>query len=77
MSKLLKGIGMLNEIHELINYFRFKKILLVTGKSSYILSGARKIIDENLSSKVLIHFVWCNLNCADGCCFTIRFALSA
>ena len=56
MSKLLKGIGMLNEIHELINYFRFKKILLVTGKSSYILSGARKIIDENLSSKVLIHF---------------------
>ena len=56
MSKLLKGIGMLNEIHELINYFRVKKILLVTGKSSYILSGARKIIDENLSSKVLIHF---------------------
>ena len=56
MLKLLKGIDSLYEISKLTSHFGYKKILLVTGKSSFSSCGAKKIIDQEFSSEDLIHF---------------------
>ena len=44
------GVGCINNIKEIIKETRAKKILLVTGKQSYIFCNAKSQIDEILNN---------------------------
>jgi len=56
MTKILKGIGTLSQLSEIRSEFKAKRIMLVTGKSSYFASGAKSIVDAALQDDDVVHF---------------------
>lgn len=56
MKTILK-YGGLNQLSDLKDIYAGKKILLVTGKSSYEKSGAKKIVTHHLAGEQVVQFV--------------------
>lgn len=56
MTKILKGIGTLSQFSEIRSEFKAKTVMLVTGKASYSISGAKSIIDTALKGDNVIQF---------------------
>lgn len=55
-QKEIFGLGSLNKIKNIISRLRTKRILLVTGKDSYVSSGAKQIIESSLKDKQVTIF---------------------
>ena len=56
MQSIYTGLGSIHRIKEFLKKINSKKILLVTGRSSYSSSGAREVIDKCLKGLEVIHF---------------------
>ena len=49
-------ISSINDIKKFLNDKSFKKIFILCGKNSFLASGAKKFIDENLPYKEIKYF---------------------
>ena len=56
MTKVLTGIGTLSQLANIRAEFKAKKIMLVTGKASYSVSGAKSVVDTALQDDTVVHF---------------------
>ncbi len=56
MQKEFIGEGSFRKIQEIVNFTKAKKVFIVTGKKSFILSGAQKIINELLRDRKVVIF---------------------
>ena len=56
MVQIISGIGSFESFRKLKNQYSGKNILLVTGKDSYKLSGAKKILDQSLDGEKVLRF---------------------
>ena len=60
--KVISEYSGLSKLPKLREIYSGKKILLVTGKKSYSLSGAQEIIEKNLCKEKVIHFFEFSVN---------------
>tara|TARA_B110000977_G_C11078636_1_gene492084 strand:+ start:163 stop:1305 length:1143 start_codon:yes stop_codon:yes gene_type:complete len=56
MFQLIKGLGSAARLKAAADHFGYKKILLVSGKKSYALSGIKQIIDSSFEASEIVHF---------------------
>lgn len=54
--KILSGIGSITQLFDIRREFKAKKVMLVTGKTSYAASGAKKIVDAALKDASIVQF---------------------
>ena len=54
--KILSEIGGISKLSVFADVYKGKKILLVTGKKSYLKSGAKKIVSDSLINEKVIQF---------------------
>jgi alcohol dehydrogenase class IV len=60
--KILSEIGGISKLSVFADVYKGKKILLVTGKKSYLKSGAKKIVSDSLINEKVIQFSQFSLN---------------
>ena len=56
MAKMVSGIGSLSQLSDIRAEFNAKTVLLVTGKASYIESGAKSIVEAALRDDTVVRF---------------------
>jgi alcohol dehydrogenase len=56
MTKILSGIGSLSQLSDIRAEFNAKTVMIVTGKASYALSGAKSIVDAALQDDNVVQF---------------------
>lgn len=56
MTKMLSGIGSLSQFTDMRAEFNAKTVLLVTGKASYIESGAKSVVETALQGDTVVQF---------------------
>ena len=56
LTKVLSFFGSLAQISKIRGEFNAKTIMLVTGKTSYVESGAKRIVDIALQYDTVVHF---------------------
>lgn len=54
--QVIKGLGSSSKINQVINNYDVAKILLVTGKNSFQISGIKQILDSCLKNYQVTHF---------------------
>jgi alcohol dehydrogenase len=62
LKKEYLGLNSQQYLKEVLENYKAKKIFLVTGHSSYVYSGAQKIIEKLISPKYLVRFDDFNVN---------------
>jgi alcohol dehydrogenase len=56
MTKIITGIGTLSQLSDIRAEFKAKKVMLVSGKTSYSASGAKSIVDAALKDDTVVRF---------------------